>query len=583
MTNIYEQYSADRKKGQSEGTVPSFYITPGYQMFSLKYAQPGQTIKDRYKQIAKTAGDIANELYGPYEDTTELTRVYYSGEHDHTPASWEEVFFWSMWNGWLSPSTPVLANLGTDRGMAVSCTGNYVDDSVYGFYDSRLESAVLTKHGFGTSSYLGDIRPRGSKFLDNGKANGVVPIAKGFVQDMDDTSQGSTRRGAWAGYLEADHDDFDELIDYMYNHPDGLNMGWNITDEFIEKLKSGDQDTIRRYQKILKTRAVTGKGYLWFIDKVNRQNPASYAKNNLSVKASNLCSEISLHSDADHSFSCVLSSLNLSKYDEWKDLNLVFVSTVFLDCVAEDLIRRGSKIRGMEKVVRFTEKSRALGLGVMGYHTLLQQKGIVFDSFEAKILNMDIFEKIEDRARRASRYMASKAGSPEWADEGMRNTHLMAIAPTMSTALIVGGVSQGIEPMVANVYNQSSAAGEMARINPVLMDKMKERGKYNQETIDDIIDHGGSVQHVDWLDEHERDVFRTAYEINQEAIIEQASDRQKYIDQGQSLNLFFDANESPAFISKIHKMAMLDPYIKGLYYMRSKAGIQGSKKTKGGN
>ena len=557
MTSIYEQYSADRKKGQEEREVPDFYITPGYQMFMLKYIEPGQSIADRYRTIARRAGELATELYGNND--------------------WEARFYEAIWKGWLSPSTPVLANLGTERGMAVSCTGNYIDDSIYGFYDSRLESAVLTKQGFGTSSYLGDIRPRGSKFSDNGKANGIVPVAKGFVQDMDDTSQGSTRRGAWAGYLEADHEDFDELIDYMYNHPDGLNVGWNITDAFIERLKNGDPDTIRRYQKILKARAVTGKGYLWFIDKVNRQNPASYEKNGLSVKASNLCSEIALHSDKDHSFSCVLSSLNLAKYDEWKDTDLVEVATYFLDTVAEDLIRRGSKVRGMEKVVNFTKKSRALGLGVLGYHTLLQQRSLPFDSPEADKLNEEIFKKIGLRSRYASSLMAESAGSPEWADEGMRNSHLMAVAPTMSTALLVGGVSQGIEPMVANVFNQSSAAGEMARINPVLIDIMKERGVYDQKTIDNIIDKIGSVQHVDWLTEHEKEVFKTAFEINQEAIVRQASVRQKYIDQGQSLNLFFDANESPAYISQIHKQAMLDPYIKGLYYLRSQAGIQASK------
>ncbi|ASZ74875.1 ribonucleotide reductase [Rhodococcus phage Trina] len=557
MTNVYEQYSAERKAGQQAGEVPDWYITPGYQMFNLKYIEPGQTLKQRYERIAEYAGGIATRLYGE--------------------GQWEARFFNAIWKGWLSPSTPVLANLGTDRGMAVSCTGNYVDDSIYGFYDSRLESAILTKNGFGTSSYLGDIRARGSKFSDNGKANGVVPVAKGFVQDMDDTSQGSTRRGAWAGYLEADHDDFDELIDYMYNHPDGLNLGWIISDAFIQRLKDNDKETIRRYQKILKARAVTGKGYMFFVDKVNKQNPSSYAENNLSVKASNLCCEIALHSDADHSFSCVLSSLNLAKYDEWKDTDLVFTSTVFLDCIAQDLIDKGSKIKGMEKVVRFTEKSRALGLGVMGYHTLLQKRSLPFDSPEAFALNKEVFGQISHLAGSASRYMAQEAGSPEWAPKGRRNTHLMAIAPTMSTALLVGGVSQGIEPIVANVFNQSSAAGEMARINPTLIEIMKERGVYDQSTIDFIIDDNGSVRNVDWLNDHEKQVFKTAYEINQEAVVQQASDRQQHIDQGQSLNLFFDANESPAYISKIHKQAMLDPYIKGLYYMRSKAGIQASK------
>lgn len=565
MTSIYEQYSAERKAGQLTGEIPDFYITPGYQMFVLKYTEDGQTMLQRYQTIARAAGEIANDLYGELEPITGF--------------SWEKRFFDAMWKGWLSPSTPVLANLGTDRGMAVSCTGNYVHDSIYGFYDSRLEAAVLTKNGFGTSSYLGDIRPRGSKFSDNGSANGAFPIARGFVQDMDDTSQGSTRRGAWAGYIEATHPDFDEIIDNI-PRVDGMNIGWNITDEFINGLKTGDKEIIRRWQKILKTRAITGKGYLFFVDKVNRQNPDSYAENGLSVKASNLCSEITLHSDVDHSFSCVLSSLNLSKWNEWKDTDLVFISTVFLDCIAEDLIRRGSKIKGMEKVVRFTEKSRALGLGVMGYHTLLQQNSIPFDSKAADNLNANIFAQIQWQATEASLWMGAIAGSPEWASTDMRNSHLMAVAPTMSTALLVGGVSQGIEPLVANVFNQSSAAGEMARINPVLIEIMKQENVYDQKTIDDLIDHEGSVQHVSWLTDHEKEVFKTAFEINQEAIIRQASERQKYIDQGQSLNVFFKADATPAYMSKIHQQAMLDPYIKALYYLRSQAGIQASKNKK---
>jgi ribonucleoside-diphosphate reductase alpha chain len=566
MTNIYEQLSAERKAGQLAGEIPEFYITPGYQMFKNKYVSDGQTLKQRYQTIAKTAGDIATELYGDLAE--------------HTGVSWEDKFFDAIWKGWLSPSTPVLANLGTDRGMAVSCTGNYIDDSIYGFYDSRLEAAVLTKNGFGTSSYLGDVRPRGAKFSDNGKANGVLPLFKGFVQDMDDTSQGSTRRGAWAGYIEVEHPDFHEVIDYLNARGDGMNIGWNFTEAFITRLKAGDPDAVDRWKKVLKTRAITGKGYMLFIDKVNAQNPESYAEHGLSVKASNLCSEITLHSDSEHSFSCVLSSLNLAKWDEWKETDLVFISTVFLDCIAEDLIRRGSKIKGMEKVVRFTEKSRALGLGVMGYHTLLQQKSLPFDSSEAERLNGDIFAQIHWQASDASYWMFLKAGSPEWAPTGMRNSHLMAVAPTMSTALLVGGVSQGIEPLVANVFNQSSAAGEMARINPVLIDIMKDRGVYDQDTIDDLIDHEGSVQHVNWLSDHEKDVFKTAFEIDQEAILRQASRRQQFIDQGQSLNLFFKSDASPAYMSKIHQKAMLDPYIKALYYFRSQAGLQASKNKK---
>lgn len=556
MTSIYEKFAEERKALQAKGEVPSWYTTGGYQMFMLKYAEPGQSLLDRYQKIAHTAGDIATELYGDKR--------------------WGERFFDLIWKGWLSPSTPVLANLGTTRGLPVSCTGNYVDDSIYGFYSSRLESAVLTKHGFGTSSWLGDIRPRGSKFSDNGKAAGPMPVIKGFVQDMDDTSQGSTRRGAWAGYIGADHADFDEIVTYLRNNPDGLNIGWNITDAFIDKLKAGDQEAVRRYKAILKTRAITGKGYMFFVDKVNRQNPSSYAENGLSVKASNLCIEIALHSDADHSFTCVLSSMNLAHYDKWKNTDAVHEATVFLDCVAEAFIRAAKNIKGTENAVRFTEKSRALGLGVMGYHTYLQEHMMPFDSEEAYEFNKTAFSNIRNAAEVSSIRMGAAAGIPEWGNY-KRNTHLMAIAPTMSTALLVGGVSQGIEPIVANAWNQSSAAGEIFRVNPTLLKIMKDRGVYSNDVIDHIIDNNGSVQDVDWLTDHEKDVFKTAYEIDQKHVVQQASDRQQFIDQGQSLNLFFDAKESPAKISDIHKQAMLDPYVKSLYYFRSKAGVQASK------
>ena len=558
MVSIYERLSEERKRGQANGTIPSWYTTGGYQMFSSKYAMPGQTIRDRYKEIADSAGNIATELYG---------------END-----WHNKFFDIIWKGWLSPSTPVLLNMGNDRGMPVSCAGSYVDDSILGFYEARLEAAVLTKNGFGTSSFMGDIRPRGSAISVGGKALGSMPVFQGFVKDMEDVSQGNARRGSWAGYLPVDHGDFHEVAEHLFNSPDGMNIGWIITNDFISRLDNGDRDAISRYQRILKIRAVTGKGYLFFVDKVNEQNPPMYEKHNLSVKASNLCAEIALHSDEEHTFTCVLSSMNLVHWDEWKDTDAVQVATIFLDCVAEEFIRKARKERGLERAVRFTEKSRALGLGVLGLHTLFQKKRIAFESLSAHTLNIRIFKYLSEESEKASRYMASVAGEPEWCEGfGVRNTHRMAVAPTMSTALICGGVSQGIEPLAGNVFNQNSAAGEIERINPVLIEVMKERGVYNQETIRDLIDNHGSVQHVDWLTSEERLVFRTAYEINQEVILRMASARQSYIDQGQSLNLFFDANEDPRYISEIHKKAMKDPSIKALYYMRSKAGIQASK------
>ncbi len=558
-TSNWETISAERKALQAEGTVPAFMTTAGYAMFTAKYTVADQSVRERYATIASTAGLLADELY-PRDDRT----------------AWSEHFFEAIWNGWLSPSTPVLANLGTDRGLPVSCEGSYVEDSVWGFYETLKEAAILSQNGFGTSAYLGDIRPRGARFSDNGKANGVVPVFGNFAEMTNQISQGATRRGSWAGYLPVDHPDFYELADLIYREPANKNVGWIFTQAFIDRMLAGDKDALERYQRVLKIRVVLGKGYIWKVDTVNAAQTASYRANGLENKASNLCSEITLFSDEDHSYTCVLSSLNLSTYDAWKDRDIPYVATVFLDAVAEAFLRKARSIRGLERTVRYTEKARSLGLGVMGYHDYLQKQSIPFESDKAAALNKEIFEHISLRADAASRWMAQQAGTPAWC-VGRRNSHLMAIAPTMSTAVIVGGTSQGIEPYVANVWNQTTSAGEMPRANQNLVALMKDRDVYDQAHIDDIVDHGGSVQHVDWLDDHEKDVFKTGYEIDQEILLDRAADRQVFIDQSQSLNLFFPADASPQYISKIHKLALLDPNIKSLYYLRSRAGVQASK------
>lgn len=554
MTTIYEQYSQERKMLQETGECPEWYTTGSYQMIKSKYLMDNETPKGMYQRLAKTA---AKYLEGSEE--------------------WEKRFFEVMWKGWLSPATPVLTNMGTTRGTPVSCSGGYVGDNVYDFYDCQKEVAVLSQNGFGTSSYLGDIRPRGADISRGGKASGVLPVIKDFVQVSRDITQGSNRRGAWAGYIELDHKDFFEVAEYLYNNPDDLNIGWILTDEFINRLNEGDKDAVTRYQKMMKIRSVTGKGYIFLVDKVNRQNPPMYNDLGLQVKASQLCSEIMLYSSEEYTYTCVLSSMNVSKYNEWKDTDAVFVSTVFLDCVAEEFIQFGKTIRGLEKAVKFTEKSRALGLGVLGYHTYLQDNGMPFDSVHARMFNKKLFKYISEEAKKASKWMAETLGEPDWCKGyGVRNTHLMAVAPTMSTSLICGGVSQGIEPIVANVFNQNSAGGEISRINPSLLKLMKERGIYNKKAIQEIQNNFGSVQKVNWLSDEEKEVFKTAYEIDQTSLIKQASERQQYIDQGQSLNTFFSADESEEYVSRVTKMAILDPCIKTLYYQRSLAGVQAS-------
>jgi len=555
--SIYDELGEERKLLQEQGKLPNWVTTVAWQMLKENYlSKKYPDLQSVYTRVAKHAASYTKN-----------------------PDIWEERFFNLLWNGYLAASTPVLSNMGTGIGCPVSCSGNFIDDSVYSFYEGQKENAILSKNGFGTSSYLGGIRPRGSKIAGiKGSASGVLPVFKDFVQMSRDISQGSQRRGAWAGYIEIDHDDFFELVNFITKNPDDANIGWNVTNNFIERLDAGDKDAIDRYQKALKLKMLTGKGYFEFIDKVNSQNPKMYKDKNLTVKASNLCSEVQLFSDEDHTFSCVLSSMNASLYDEWKDTDAVFNATVFLDCVNQDLIEIGKRTQGMEKVVRFAEKSRAIGLGMLGFHTYLQEHSIPFESMDAYYKNTEIFKHLHEQTLRASTWMAAEFGEPFWCKGyGVRNTHRIAIAPNLSSALICGSVSQGIEPIYKNAYVQNTAAGKMDRVNPTLLNLMKERAVYSDETVKDIISNSGSVQQVDWLTDHEKEVFKTAFEIDQKQIIRLASARQRYIDQGQSINLFFSADEDEAYISEVHKLAFKDPYIKGLYYIRSESGVNVSK------
>ena len=558
-TNIRDALSLERKELQTQGLVPEWYTTPGYQLFKEKYEYEtnGRSVRGQFERIAKTA---ASYLVGT---------VY---ERDA-----ETAFFDLMWKGWLGLSSPVFSNMGTNRGMAVSCSGGIIEDSIDGFYTGRRETALLTKYGFGTSAYLGNIRARGTPISRGGKASGVVPVFKGFVQDMRDVAQGTSRRGAWAGYLPIEHGDFDELADFVSANPDDANVGWNISNNFIDKLNSGDIESIRRYQKALKLKMITGKGYFCFIDKVNQNRPQMYKDKDMSVSASNLCNEITLFSDISHTFTCVLSSANLLHWDDIKETDAIEWMTIFLDCVAQDFIAKAKGISGLENAVRFTEKGRALGLGVCGFHTYLQQKGIPFESFQAHMVNNEIFDTINKRSLDASKKMAIELGEPEWCKGyGLRNTHRIAIAPTKSNANLLGGVSEGISPDPAMSYTQLTAAGEVERINPILLKIMKERDVFNKKTVKELKLNHGSVQNVKWLSDEEKMVFRTAFEINQESVIRLASARAKYIDQWQSLNLFFSAAESEATISKVHQMAFNDPKILGLYYIYSSTTASGA-------
>ena len=557
MDNLYTKLSEKRKKLQEEGLVPDWYSTAGFQLFESKYEYQteGRSVRGQFERIAKTAAKHVPQFPQAYDK-----------------------FFEMLWNGWLSPSTPVMANMGTDRGMPVSCSGTVVEDSVDGFYSNLHEVAMLTKYGFGTASDLSSIRPRGSKISIGGKASGVVPVIQEHVQAMRNIAQGTARRGAWAAYLDIEHGDFHEVADLILSDPDDLNIGWTVKQSFIDKLNSDDPEAIRRFQRALKVKMITGKGYFFFVDKANKKRPQMYVDKGMFINNSQLCSEIMLFNDNEHTYTCVLSSPNAAKYPEWKDTDMIYWATIFLDCVASEFIEKAKRVIGLEKAVRFTEKGRALGLGLCGLHTLFMKQGLPFESFEAHMLSQEISAHIWKEAKRATEDMAKALGEPEWCKGyGVRNTHLIAIAPTKSTALLMGGISEGINPDPAMCFTQLTAAGEMERVNPIILDLMKSKGVYSKKNIQGIVDKQGSVQHVEWLTDEEKEVFKTAFEINQKAILRLAKARARYVDQGCSLNLFFPADEDQAWIAEVHKEAFEDEDTLALYYVYTQAGVQGAK------
>lgn len=555
MNKLFEQLSRERKDLQTKGYYPSWFTTQGHQMFKDKYMHEDTYLLGRHKTIAKT-----------------LSKYLPTSIQEH----YEQVFFDLLWSGKLSAATPVLANCGTNRGLTVSCSGQHIGDDVDSFYSNLRETALLTKYGFGTSGGFSTIRPRGAAISKGGTANGVRPVIDDFFIATNKISQGSSRRGSFAAYLDIEHDDFDECLQDLFINTDGKNYGWVIKDSFINKLQAGDEEANRRFKEIIYLKLIHGKGYFFFVDRANRHRPEMYKEHGLDIKASNLCSEIMLHSGPDYTYSCILSSINLTHWDEIENDNTIFDATVFLDCVTSDFIHNASTIPGLERVVEFTKKGRAIGLGVMGLHSLLQSKSIPMDSMEAHLLDGTIFKRLHDESLRASQWLAAIQGEPDWCKGyGVRNTHRTAQAPTKSTALLMGGVSEGISPDPGMAFEASSAVGELTRITPVFYQLMKERGMYSEKTVNRIIENLGSVQQEDWLTDHEKDVFKTAFEVSQEMLINRTAARQKYFCQGQSLNLFVpgDGDGVEERIAQLISQVFVNENILSQYYIYSRNGV----------
>ena len=521
------------------------------------YLLPGETPKEAYARVAKT---IARRL-----DKPEMA----------------DKFFDYIWNGWLCLASPVLSNTGTDRGLPISCFGIDVADSIFDIGSKNLEMMLLAKHGGGVGIGINQIRPAGSNITGNGTSDGVVPFCKVYDSTILATNQGSVRRGAASVNLNIEHSDFEDWLDIREPKGDVNRQSLNmhqcavIGDKFMRKLGSGDKVARRKWGKLLQKRKATGEPYIMFKGNVNKANPSSYKDNALKVFMTNICSEITLHTDENHSFVCCLSSLNLAKYHEWKDTNLIYDSTFFLDGVMEEFIQRAKGLKGFENSVRSADKGRAVGLGVLGWHTYLQEKGLPFEGLLAQHETRRIFSQIKIESERASMALADKYGEPLWCvGTGFRNTHLRAIAPTVSNSKLSGNISPGIEPWAANVFTEQSAKGTFIRKNPTLEKVLEEQEMNTNEVWDQILADGGSVQGLDFLSEHHKEVFKTFKEINQLELINQAGIRQQYIDQSVSLNLAFPSQVDPKFVNKVHLEAWKKG-IKTLYYTRTESVLRG--------
>ena len=529
------------------------------------YLLNGETPRDAYNRVCST---VARRL-----DRPELA----------------ETFFKYIWKGWLCLASPVLSNTGTDRGLPISCFGIDVADSINDIGKKNLEMMLLAKHGGGVGIGVNQIRPAGAKIKGNGTSDGVVPFCKIYDSTILATNQGSVRRGAASVNINIDHDDFGDWLEIREPKGDVNRQSLNlhqcvvVGDKFMRKLETGDVEARGKWSKLLQKRKATGEPYILFKGNTNKTNPAAYKNNGLKVHMTNICSEITLHTDESHSFVCCLSSLNLAKYEEWKNTNLIYDATFFLDGVMEEFIQRAKGLAGFENAVRSAQKGRALGLGVLGWHTYLQEKGIPFEGLLSQFETRKIFSQIKIESERASMDLAEAYGEPLWCvGTGMRNTHLRAVAPTVSNSKLSGNVSPGIEPWAANVFTEQSAKGTFIRKNPTLESVLEDVGLNNEEIWDKILEDGGSVQGIERLDnilmgDHDipaKEVFRTFKEINQLELVNQAGIRQQYVDQSVSLNLAFPSEATPRWLNQVH-MDAWKKGVKTLYYVRTESVLRG--------
>jgi len=519
------------------------------QVLNRGYLLKGETVTTAIERIANAA---AKRLYKP-----ELA----------------EAFIEMIEKGWMSLSSPIWANMGTERGLPISCFNVHVPDKIEGITHKLGEVIMQTKIGGGTSGYFGELRERGSAVTDNGKSSGAVSFMKLFDTAMDTISQGGVRRGAFAAYLDIDHPDIAEFLKIKSIGSPIQNLFYAVcvSDFWMQDMIDGDAEKRATWAKVIESRQQKGLPYIFFSDNVNRNKPDVYKDKKMRINASNLCSEIALPSSKEESFICCLSSMNLELYDEWKDTEAVKLAIYFLDAVLQEFIVKTEDDYYLASANRFAKRHRALGLGVMGWHSYLQKNRIPFEGLVAKQKTTEIFKDIHDKAYKASEDLARIYGEPELLkDYGRRNTTLLAVAPTTTSSAILGQASPGIEPFSSNYYKAGLAKGNFMRKNKYLKELLTEKGINDEETWRSIMLNHGSVQHLKELTTEEKAVFKTFKEISQLEIIQQASIRQKYIDQAQSLNLNIP---STLPIKEVNKL-IIEAWklgVKTLYYQRSQS------------
>ena len=552
--------------------APSFkWLTDHSRQFLASgYLTEGVSAEERIREIAERAEEIL-QIPG-----------------------YADKFYNYMGEGYFSLASPVWSNFGKRRGLPISCFGSHIDDDMGNILYTQSEVGMMSKLGGGTSGYFGKIRHRGAPVKNNGYASGAVHIMQLFDKMVDVVSQGSVRRGRFSPYLPIDHQDIEEFLEIGTegNSIQPLTHGVTVSDQWMQEMIDGDVDKRSIWAKVLQRRGEMGYPYIFFRDHANNGAPEVYRENAHEIYASNLCTEIMLPSNDNWSFVCVLSSINLLHYDKWKNTDAVETMVHFLDAVISEFIEKLESYRDsedlddrqtflfMERAYNFAKENRALGLGALGWHSLLQSKRLAFDSQEAYDLNSEIFRTIKERSYKASEALAERFGEPEvLKGYGRRNATLNAIAPTTSSAFILGQVSQGIEPIWSNVYVKDIAKIKNTIKNPFLTELLDEKGMNTPEVWKSIRDQDGSVQHLDFLTDHEKDVFRTYAEIDQLSIIYLAANRQNHIDQGQSVNILVHPDMPVKEINKIHVTAW-KLGLKSLYYQHSMNAAQKFRQKK---